>query len=73
MFTGIIEEMGAVTAVEKTLTGMKLRILASTIMDDLKVGDSVSVNGACLTVVSVGQQEFTVDISAETLSVTSLG
>lgn len=73
MFTGIIEEMGAVTAVEKTLAGMKLSILASTIMDDLRVGDSVSVNGACLTVVSVGEREFTVDISAETLMVTSLG
>jgi riboflavin synthase len=73
MFTGIIEEMGAVKAVERTLTGARLSVLASTVMDDLAVGDSVSVNGACLTVVSRDEREFTVDVSTETLSVTSLG
>lgn len=73
MFTGIIEEMGAVKAVERTLAGARLGVLASVVMDDLGVGDSISVNGACLTVVSRDNREFTVDVSTETLSVTSLG
>jgi len=73
MFTGIIEEMGAVKAVERTLAGARLSVLASTVMDDLAVGDSVSLNGACLTVVSRDEREFAVDVSTETLSVTSLG
>ena len=73
MFTGIVEEMGAVKAVERTLAGARLSVLASTVMDDLGIGDSISVNGACLTVVSRAEREFTVDVSTETLSVTSLG
>ncbi|MBA5867243.1 MAG: riboflavin synthase [Nitrospira sp. CR1.3] len=73
MFTGIVEEMGAVTSMEKTLAGTRMRILASTVMSDLKVGDSVSVNGTCLTVVTKGERDFVVEISPETLSVTTLG
>jgi riboflavin synthase len=73
MFTGIVEELGVVKAFEPTLAGARLTILASTIMDDLAVGASVSVNGACLTLVTVGNGEFTVDLSPETLAVTSLG
>ena len=63
MFTGIVEEMGAVKAVERTLAGARLSVLASTVMDDLGIGDSISVNGACLTVVSRAEREFTVDVS----------
>jgi len=73
MFTGIIEEMGAIATLEKTLAGTKLTILASTVMGDLKIGDSVSVNGTCLTVVSRGECDFSVEVSPETLSVTTLG
>ena len=73
MFTGIIEEMGAVTVLRKTLAGARLTILASTVMDDLKIGDSVSVNGICLTVVSRSERDFSVEVSPETLSVTTLG
>jgi len=73
MFTGIVEEMGAITSMEKTLAGMRLTILASTIMGDLKIGDSVSINGTCLTVVTKDERNFTVDVSPETLSVTTLG
>lgn len=54
MFTGIVEEMGVVKMFEPTLAGTKLSILAETIMDDLPIGASVSVNGACLTVVTKG-------------------
>lgn len=73
MFTGIVEEMGAVKAVDKTLAGTRLRLLAKLILDDLPLGASVSVNGACLTVVDVDDQGFAVDVSPETLSVTTLG
>lgn len=73
MFTGIVEEMGAITSIEKTLAGTRLTILASAVMGDLKIGDSVSVNGTCLTVVTKGERSFVVEVSPETLSVTTLG
>src|SRR5215510_4336548 len=73
MFTGIVEEMGAVTKLEKTLAGTRLTILASTVLGDLKIGDSVSVNGTCLTVVTKDERNFAVEVSPETLSVTTLG
>jgi riboflavin synthase len=73
MFTGIVEEMGAVTTLEKTLAGTRLTILASTVLGDLKIGDSISVNGTCLTVVTKDERNFVVEVSPETLSVTTLG
>jgi riboflavin synthase len=73
MFSGIVEEMGAITVLKKTLAGVKLTILASAVMADLKIGDSVSVNGICLTVVSRTERDFSVEVSPETLSVTTLG
>ncbi len=73
MFSGIIEEMGAVRAVEKTLGGAKFSILASTILSDLEVGDSVSVSGACLTATTIENQGFLVDVSTETLNCTNFG
>ncbi|MEK6784668.1 MAG: riboflavin synthase [Nitrospirota bacterium] len=73
MFSGIVEEMGAVTVLRKTLAGARLTILASTVMEDLKIGDSVSVNGICLTVVSRSERDFSVEVSPETLSVSTIG
>ncbi|MBH0200151.1 MAG: riboflavin synthase [Nitrospira sp.] len=73
MFTGIVEEMGAITSLEKTLAGTRFTVLASTVMGDLKIGDSVSVNGTCLTVVSKSERDFSVEVSPETLAVTTLG
>jgi riboflavin synthase len=73
MFTGIVEEMGAVTAVTKGLAGMRVTIMASTVMSDLKTGASISVNGACLTVVAQSETDFSVELSPETLSVTTAG
>ena len=73
MFSGIVEEMGAVKALEKTLSGTRLTIFAKTVMDDLSVGASISVDGACLTVVKRDDKEFTVDVSPETMGVTNLG
>ena len=73
MFTGIVEEMGAVTAVTKGLAGSRLTIIASTVMSDLTTGASISVNGACLTVAAYSTADFSVDVSPETLSVTTVG
>jgi riboflavin synthase len=73
MFTGIVEEMGVVKGLEKSLAGVRLTLLAHTILSDLAQGASVSVNGACLTVVAKDAHEFAVDLSPETLSVTTLG
>jgi len=72
MFTGIVEEMGAVTALDNTLAGTRITILASTVLEDLKIGDSVNVNGVCLTVVSKRDRGFSVEVSPETLAVTTL-
>ncbi|MGH7251934.1 MAG: riboflavin synthase [Nitrospiraceae bacterium] len=73
MFTGIVEEMGVVKTLDKGVSGTRLSILASLVLGDLAVGASISVNGACLTVVSVGEREFAVEVSPETLAVTTLG
>ncbi|MSQ77964.1 MAG: riboflavin synthase [Nitrospiraceae bacterium] len=73
MFAGIVEETGAVKSLEKTLAGTRLTVLASTVMDDLPIGASISVNGTCLTVVKRDDKEFTVDVSPETMGVTNLG
>lgn len=69
MFTGIVEEVGTVTLIEAN----KLAITASLVMEGLKLGDSISINGACLTVVDHNQDLFAVDLSPETLRRTSLG
>ena len=73
MFTGIVEELGAIISIDKTLAGTRMTILASAVMGDLKIGDSVSVNGTCLTVMDKHEQSFSVEVSPETLSVTTLG
>ncbi len=71
MFSGIVEEMGAVQAIEKNLAGAKFSILASAILNDLQVGDSVSVSGACLTATAIEDNSFFVDVSTETLNCTN--
>ncbi len=71
MFSGIVEEMGAVQAIEKNLRGAKFSILASEILHDLSVGDSVSVSGACLTATVIEDNSFFVDVSTETLNCTT--
>ncbi len=73
MFTGIVEEVGVVKALDKSLAGGSLHVLAKAILGDLPAGASISVNGACLTVVAGDSEEFVVEVSPETLSVTTLG
>ena len=73
MFSGIVEEMGAVSILNRGLAGTRLTIIASTILGDLVIGASVSVNGACLTAIAKTDHDFSVDVSPETLQVTTLG
>ncbi|UOO37789.1 riboflavin synthase [Oscillospiraceae bacterium CM] len=73
MFTGIIEEIGTVTAVAKDARASRLSIRAAAVFGDLKLGDSVAVNGVCLTVSDFGGSVFTADVMHETLDRTNLG
>lgn len=73
MFTGIVEEVGRVRSVTRHGNGRRIRIAAATVRDGLRTGDSVSVDGACLTAVEIDAEGFAVDSIATTLSRTTLG
>ncbi|GGT46974.1 riboflavin synthase [Streptomyces purpureus] len=73
MFTGIVEELGEVTAVEKLADASRFRLRGPLVTEDAKHGDSIAVNGVCLTVVEAADGEFTADVMAETLKRSSLG
>ncbi|MEU6979963.1 MULTISPECIES: riboflavin synthase [unclassified Streptomyces] len=73
MFTGIVEELGEVVAVEQLPDASRFRLRGPLVTEDAKHGDSIAVNGVCLTVVEHGDGEFTADVMAETLKRSSLG
>ncbi|TXS03614.1 riboflavin synthase [Streptomyces sp. col6] len=73
MFTGIVEELGEVTAVEQLDDASRFRLRGPVVTEGAKHGDSIAVNGVCLTVVELGEHEFTADVMAETLNRSSLG
>ncbi len=74
MFTGIIEELGHVAAIELLPDdAMRLTIHGPVVVSDASLGDSIAVNGVCLTVASQTQDSFTADVMAETLHRTTLG
>lgn len=73
MFTGIIEEMGSVKALRREAGSVQITISASTVLGNTALGDSICVNGVCLTVVDIGRSEFSADVANETLKVTGLG
>ncbi|MEU3218801.1 riboflavin synthase [Streptomyces sp. NPDC006971] len=73
MFTGIVEELGEVTAVEKLGDASRFRLRGPLVTEGAKHGDSIAVNGVCLTVVDLGDGEFTADVMAETLNRSGLG
>lgn len=73
MFTGIIEELGTVTAIERGPDSARLTVHGPLVTSDAGHGDSIAVNGVCLTVVEHGGGSFTVDVMAETLTRSSLG
>jgi riboflavin synthase len=72
MFTGIVEELGTVEAIEPQGDALRLSIRATTVLDDVHLGDSISVNGCCLTVAAVEADVWTADVMQETLDKTSL-
>ncbi len=73
MFTGIVAAMGTVGDVAETATGRRLRIEERTVVADMKIGDSVAINGVCLTAVDVGGGAVTVEVVQESLARSNLG
>jgi riboflavin synthase len=72
MFTGIIEELGAIRRITTVRNGARLEVSARIVTRDAKQGDSIAINGVCLTVVDRGPDWLAADVSAETLRRTSL-
>ncbi len=73
MFSGIIEELGAVASINVMSAGARLGINAIVVTSDIAEGDSIALNGVCLTAVDVSRDSFAADVSPETLDVTTLG
>ena len=72
MFTGIIEETGTLCEIKKGAVSAKVRIRCQKILEGTKTGDSIAVNGICLTVTSLAKDGFTADVMAETMRRSSL-
>jgi riboflavin synthase len=72
MFTGIVEELGTVRSIERHAGGARLAVACRQVMEGTRLGDSISVNGCCLTVTTVNDG-FTADLMGETLDRTALG
>jgi riboflavin synthase len=72
MFTGIIEEVGIIKGIQKGANWSVMTIQAASILKDVQLGDSIAVNGICLTVTSFKASQFTVDVMPETMDKTSL-
>ncbi|MGD6795303.1 riboflavin synthase [Metabacillus indicus] len=72
MFTGIIEEIGTIGSMSGSDKAIEMTIHASNVLEDVKLGDSISVNGVCLTVTKFTSSSFTVDVMPETVKATSL-
>ena len=72
MFTGLIAELGRITAVEKGESSAVFTIAAPQLISQIALGDSVAVNGVCLTATSIAGDAFTADVMVQTLAVTSL-
>lgn len=73
MFTGLVAELGKVTAISRGETSSVLTVFAPVLTPELSIGDSIAVNGTCLTATSLTADSFTADVMLQTLSLTSLG
>jgi len=73
MFTGIIEGLGTISGIRPGGLGKRLTVAADFILDQTKVGDSIAVNGACLTVIKIDDKRFETDLSPETLGASTFG
>ncbi|MDF2985394.1 MAG: hypothetical protein K0R50_904 [Eubacterium sp.] len=72
MFTGIIEEIGTITKISRGKLSIQLSVGCSKILKDVKLGDSIAVNGVCLTVTNLGEDRFSADVMPETMRKTGL-
>ena len=72
MFTGLIAELGRITAIEKGESSAVFSVSAPALISQIALGDSVAVNGVCLTATSIAGESFTADVMVQTLAVTSL-
>lgn len=73
MFTGLVEELATVRSIQQNADGARLRLGAKRILEDMSLGDSIAINGICLTVVQMAGDEFLVDAVPETMRRTNLG
>tara|TARA_B100002049_G_scaffold228092_1_gene202333 strand:+ start:484 stop:1140 length:657 start_codon:yes stop_codon:yes gene_type:complete len=73
MFTGIVEELAQIKSIKPKFKGIRYEISAEVVVDDLNIGDSISVNGVCLTIVKRGKDSFCMDLVEETLNKSNLG
>jgi riboflavin synthase len=73
MFTGLVEERGRVVSLEPNGDGVRLRLAADVVLDDVQMGASIAVNGVCLTVVAFDDDTFSTDAVPETLARSNLG
>lgn len=73
MFTGIIEELGKIVSLEKHGDGAKIKVSARVVTEDSNEGDSIAVNGVCLTAIDITQNSFSANVSPETLARSTLG
>ncbi len=72
MFTGIIEDIGTIKTLQSDRQSMEITVISKKIVEDVKLGDSIAVNGVCLTVISFNDQELTMDVMPETVKATNL-
>lgn len=72
MFTGLVEDIGIIKAVQSDRDSMKITVQSAKITEDVKLGDSIAVNGVCLTVTNFTQQQLTMDVMPETVKATNL-
>jgi len=73
MFTGIVEELAQIKSIKPRKKGIRYSISADLVMDDIKIGDSISVNGVCLTIIETRKNSFCMDLVEETLNMSNLG
>ena len=73
MFTGIVEELGTIARIDHGPEGIRLEVAAQVVTSDINNGDSIAVNGVCLTALDVTPRSFAADVSPETLDKTTLG
>lgn len=72
MFTGIVEDIGTVKTMQSDRQSMEITVMSKKMVEDVKLGDSIAVNGVCLTVIHFNEQELTMDVMPETVNATNL-